>query len=211
MDSELWSWKCLYTRKCFAFKKNFLKEYMYIAWLFPIRSLSISLQKNYKTGKRKYPVDEENALLLLGFFFFFFWLCPALLSPTKSIFMFARIKYRFLHCSGQKHFFLFKTSNSKKTGLQIMYFKRKRRKRKKKKKRAINSYFFKITDRLLWQMKPHPVLLKLPRVTSYQANEKKSFMSFLDASMSLYTKCRAVYISSTIFFMYYLIKCLEHA
>lgn len=44
---------------------------MYIAWLFPIRSLSISLQKNYKTGKRKYPVDEENALLLLGFLFFF--------------------------------------------------------------------------------------------------------------------------------------------
>ena len=41
---------------------------MYIAWLFPIRSLSISLQKNYKTGKRKYPVDEENTLLLLLFF-----------------------------------------------------------------------------------------------------------------------------------------------
>ena len=73
-------------------------------------------------------------VLLLCLFFFFFLLCPALLSPTKSIFMFARIKYRFLHCSGQKHFFLFKTSNSKKTGLQIMYFKRKRRKRKKKKK-----------------------------------------------------------------------------
>ena len=142
----------------------------------------------------------------LGCFWFSFFgsVQPYYLPPSQSLF--ARIKYRrFLHCSGQKHFFLFKTSNSKKTGLQIMYFKRK-----EKKKRAINSYFFKITDRLLWQMKPHPVLLKLPRVTSYQANEKKSFMSFLDASMSLYTKCRAVYISSTIFFMYYLIKCLEH-
>ena len=41
---------------------------MYTAWLFSIRSLSISLQKNYKTGKRKYPVDEENTLLLLLFF-----------------------------------------------------------------------------------------------------------------------------------------------
>ena len=40
---------------------------MYIAWLFPIRSLSISLQKNYKTGKRKYPVEEENALLVVFF------------------------------------------------------------------------------------------------------------------------------------------------
>ena len=44
---------------------------MYIAWLFPIRSLSISLQKNYKTGKRKYPVEEENALLV-GFFLYLY-------------------------------------------------------------------------------------------------------------------------------------------
>lgn len=88
----------------------------------------------------------------------------------------------------------------------IMYFKRKG-----KTPRAIHSYVFRMTDRLLWRMKPLPGLLKLLRVSSYQVNAKKSFIPYLDASVSLYTKCRADYISSAVVFMYYLINCLEHA
>lgn len=141
-----------------------------------------------------------NDLGLFGFIHSYYPLSswPILARINCMVFCIALVK---------KHLCLFRSSRSKKIATYNVF-------KKEKGERTQRHYQFLFLEdyrqATLMNGNLFQCYLSGP-VPSYHVKEKKSFMSHLDASVSLYAECRADDMSSAIFFMYYLINCLDHA